>query len=62
MSAGIKYIPLLLGGLAAICWGLPAAHRYRPPFDIVAALTVLAGVITAAIGVLLIVIPDFFFR
>lgn len=62
MSAGIKYIPLLLGGLAAIFWGLPAAHRLRAPFDIAAALVVLAGVIAAAIGVLLIVIPDFFLR
>jgi hypothetical protein len=60
MMAGIKYLPLLIGGLAAIIWGLPAAHRLRAPFDIAAAVVVLAGVITAAMGVLLVVIPDFF--
>jgi hypothetical protein len=60
MYAGLKFIPLLIAGLAAIVWGLPAAHRLRSPLDIVAALAVLAGVIAAAIGVLLIVIPDFF--
>ncbi len=60
MSAGIMYLPLLIGGLAAIIWGLPAAHRLRAPFDIAAALVALAGVIAAAMGVLLVVIPDFF--
>jgi len=60
MSAGIMYLPLLIGGLAAIIWGLPAAHRLRAPFDIAAALVALAGVIAAGMGVLLVVIPDFF--
>jgi len=60
MYAGVKYIPLILGGLAAMAWGLPAAHRLRSPFDAVAALAVLAGVIAAAMGVLLVIIPDFF--
>jgi hypothetical protein len=60
MQAGLKFIPLVLAGLAGIAWGLPAAHRLRRPLDIVAALVVLAGVITAAMGVLLVIIPDFF--
>jgi hypothetical protein len=60
MHAGLKYIALIVAGLAAAAWGLPAAHRWRPPFDIVAALAVLAGVIAAAMGVLLLIIPDFF--
>jgi len=60
MQAGLKFIPLVIAGLAAIVWGLPAAHRLRQPFDIAAALLVLAGVIAAAMGVLLVIIPDFF--
>jgi hypothetical protein len=60
MHAGVKFIPLVIGGLAAIAWGLPAAHRLRQPFDIAAALAVLAGVVAAAMGVLLLIIPNFF--
>lgn len=60
MYAGLKYIPLIIAGLAAIIWGLPAAHRLARPFDIGAALLVLAGVISAAMGVLLMIIPSFF--
>ena len=60
MHAGVKFIPLVIAGLAAIVWGLPAAHRLKRPFDIAAALAVLAGVVTAAMGVLLVIIPDFF--
>ena len=60
MQAGVKFIPLVIAGLAAIAWGLPAAHRLRRPFDTVAALAVLAGVVAAAMGVLLVIIPDFF--
>jgi len=60
MHAGVKFIPLVIAGLAAIAWGLPAAHRLRRPFDIAAALAVLAGVVTAAMGILLVIIPDFF--
>jgi hypothetical protein len=60
VQTGLKFIPLIIGGLAAIAWGLPAAHRLRPPFDVVAALAVLAGVLAAAMGVLLLIIPNFF--
>ena len=60
MHAGVKFIGLIVGGLAAVAWGLPAAHRLRGPFDIAAALVVLAGVVAAAIGILLVIIPDFF--
>ena len=38
MYAGLKYIPLIIAGLGAVVWGLPAAHRLRAPFDIAAAL------------------------
>jgi hypothetical protein len=60
MSIGYQYIALVLAGLAAIAWGLPAAHRLKSPFDIAAAAAVLCGVITAVLGVLLIFIPGFF--
>ena len=60
MHAGVTFIGLIVGGLAAVAWGLPAAHRLRGPFDIAAALVVLAGVVAAAIGILLVIIPDFF--
>lgn len=60
MYAGLLYIPLIIVGLAAVVWGLPAAHRLRPPLDIAAALAVLAGVVMTAMGVLLTVIPNFF--
>jgi len=60
MQEGLKFIPLIIAGLAAIAWGLPAAHRLRQPFDIAAALVVLGGVVAAAMGVLLVIIPDFF--
>lgn len=60
MSFGYQYIGLILIGLAAICWGLPAAHRLKPPYDIGAALAVLAGVIVTVMGVLLTCIPQFF--
>lgn len=60
MYAGLKFIPLILAGVAAIVWGLPAAHRLRPPFDIAAALAVLVGIILSAFGVLLTAVPHFF--
>jgi uncharacterized membrane protein len=60
MYAGLKFIPLIIAGLAAIVWGLPAAHRLRFPLGIAAALAVLVGVVTAVMGILLTIIPDFF--
>lgn len=60
MKIGYQYIALIIAGLAGICWGLPAAHRLKKPYDIGAALAVLAGVIAAAMGILLTFIPNFF--
>jgi hypothetical protein len=51
---------LLAAGIALIAWGLPAAHRLNKPFDSLAALAVLAGVIAGLIGTLLVLVPDFF--
>jgi hypothetical protein len=60
MYAGLKFIPLILAGLAAVAWGLPAAHKLRFPFGIAAALAVLAGVVAMVMGILLTIIPNFF--
>ena len=60
MFIRIIYGLLIVIGLAAITWGLPAAHRLRRPFDSGAALAVLAGVIMATLGIMLVIIPDFF--
>jgi len=54
------YLALAVLGIATICWGLPAAHRLRAPFDILAALAVLAGVAASLLGALLTVVPGFF--
>ncbi len=59
MSIGYQYIPLILAGLAGMIWGLPAAHRLKSPYDIGAAIAVLAGVIAFAFGILLTIIPGF---
>jgi hypothetical protein len=56
----IVYFGMVVAGLAAIVWGLPAAHRLKCPFDILAALVALAGLIAALIGTLLIAVPGFF--
>ena len=51
---------LTTGGIILVAWGLPAAHRLKNPFNCLAALAVLAGVIAGLIGTLLILVPDFF--
>lgn len=56
----IAYIAMAVLGLALICWGLPAAHRLKSPYDILAALAVLIGVVVALLGALLIANPTFF--
>lgn len=55
-----RYLILVAAGIACIVWGLPAAHRYRAPFDSIAALAVLAGLVMAITGALLVFIPGFF--
>ena len=60
MNIGYQYICLIIAGLAAIYWGLPAAYRLKSPYDAGAALVVLVGVITAVMGVLLTCVPGFF--
>ena len=59
MSIGYQYITLIIAGLAAMIWGLPATHRLKSPYDVAAAFLVLCGVILFALGVLLTFIPNF---
>jgi hypothetical protein len=54
------YLGMVLSGIALMCWGLPAAHRLKSPFDILAALAVLAGLVAALLGALLLAVPQFF--
>ena len=60
MTIGYQYITLVIVGLSAVVWGLPAAHRLKKPYDCVAAFAVLFGVVAFAMGVLLTCIPGFF--
>ncbi|ACH40965.1 hypothetical protein [Citrifermentans bremense] len=56
----MAYLALAAAGIALVCWGFPASHRLRKPFDILAALAVLAGVASFLLGTLLTVAPHFF--
>jgi len=56
----IAHLAMIGFGLGAVIWGLPAAHRLKKPWDAMAAIFVLAGVILALLGTLLTVVPEFF--
>ncbi len=56
----LLHVLMIAAGVAAIFWGLPAAHRLKSPMDIVAALVTLAGMTVALLGVLLLTVPGFF--
>jgi len=58
--AGIKFIPLVIAGIATLVWSLPASHRLKAPYDIAAALLTIIGVVLFVIGILLTFIPKFF--
>ncbi|MDD2733918.1 MAG: hypothetical protein PHF56_08245 [Desulfuromonadaceae bacterium] len=60
MTISYQYSTLIIAGLVGMIWGLPAAHHLKKPFDIAAAVVVLCGVVVFALGVLLTVIPGFF--
>jgi hypothetical protein len=59
---GLKYIPLIIIGLAMTAWALPASYRIRSTWRILAALAALAGVIATLAGVLMLSVPNFFSR
>ena len=55
----ILYVAMILAGVAAVAWGLPAAHRLRGSVGVLAAVAVLAGVILFLLGILLLSCPVF---
>ena len=55
-------IAMILAGVAAVAWGLPAAHRLRSPWDTLASLAMPVGIVLAGLGVILLIVPDFFAR
>jgi hypothetical protein len=56
----ILHLAMIACGLGVVAWGLPAAHRLKPPLDTVAAAAVLAGTALALLGTLLAAVPGFF--
>ena len=54
------HLVMVCCGVGAVVWGLPAAHRLKPPLDTAAALVVFVGVMLALLGTLLAVVPGFF--
>lgn len=57
---GPQYLLLVVAGLAACAWGLPAAHRWSFPRNLLPGLITLLGVIMALTGALLSFLPRFF--
>ena len=51
---------LITLGIALCAWGIPATHRLKGMPGILAASAVLAGVLLALYGTLLVAAPDFF--
>lgn len=57
---GPQYLLLILAGLLALGWGLPAAHRWPSPRNLLPCLLVLLGTVMLLVGSLLTVLPRFF--
>jgi zinc transporter ZupT len=55
-------ILMITGGLAGIAVGLPLAHRWPGMRGILAATVVLAGTTIFLGGVIIAVVPNFFYR
>lgn len=55
-------ITMILAGVAAVAWSLPAAHRLGSPWDTLASLGMPVGIVLAGLGVILLIVPDFFAR
>ena len=47
-------------GLFCLGWGFWAAHNAKKPVDIIGSLAILAGLVTALLGTLLVCVPGFF--
>jgi hypothetical protein len=55
-----QYLLLVIAGLAACGWGLPAVHRWPSPRNLLPGLLVLIGTVMLLLGSLLTVLPRFF--
>jgi hypothetical protein len=56
----VLHVALAAAGIALVVWGLPAVHRLKGLPGTLAAVAVLAGVLLALLGTLLVAVPDFF--
>jgi formate/nitrite transporter FocA (FNT family) len=54
------YLAMAAAGAIAAGCGLLAAHRFKSPWDSVAAVAALIGLIAFILGILLVILPDFF--
>ena len=57
-----KYIPLIIAGVVVVAAALPASFKLKNPWSALAALAMLAGVVTSMAGILLTAVPHFFSR
>lgn len=57
---GPQYLLLILAGLMALSWGLPTAHRWPSPRNLLPSLAALLGVVMLLLGALLTFLPRFF--
>lgn len=57
---GPQYLLLVLAGLVALSWSLPAAHRWPSPRNLLPSLLALLGIVMLLLGALLTFLPRFF--
>jgi len=51
---------MIPAGLFGIGWGFWAAHNAKKPVDIIGSFVILAGLVIALMGTLLVCVPGFF--
>ena len=54
------YLLLVVAGLVALGWGLPTAHRWPSPRNLLPSLAALLGIVMLLLGALLSFLPRFF--
>lgn len=57
---GPYYLLLVVAGLVALGWGLPTAHRWPSPRNLLPSLAALLGIVMLLLGALLSFLPRFF--
>jgi hypothetical protein len=56
------YAIMIPVGILGLGWGFWAAHNAKRPVDILGSVAILAGLIVALLGTLLVCVPGFFTR